>query len=93
MVDHHANPSGTWQTHQAASEAYRFLGNEERIGIVLNSTAGIPACDSLSQAGSLRYSKHRRSNIFPDIQTAKTPRLKCCTRIFAIFNRKYQFKN
>ena len=33
MVDHHANPSGTWQTHQAAREAYRFLGNEERIGI------------------------------------------------------------
>ena len=28
-----ANPSGTWQTHLAAREAYRFLGAEERIGI------------------------------------------------------------
>ncbi len=28
-----ANPSGTWQTHLAAREVYRFLGAEERIGI------------------------------------------------------------
>ena len=28
-----ANPAGTWHTHQAAREAYRFLGQEERIGI------------------------------------------------------------
>ncbi len=28
-----ANPTGTWQTHQAAREVYRFLGAEERIGI------------------------------------------------------------
>ena len=28
-----ANPSGTWQTFDAAREAYRFLGVEERIGI------------------------------------------------------------
>lgn len=28
-----ANPSGTWQIHQAAEEVYRFLGAEERIGI------------------------------------------------------------
>jgi dienelactone hydrolase len=28
-----ANPSGTWQTHAAAREVYRFLGVEERIGI------------------------------------------------------------
>ncbi|MEI8248393.1 MAG: hypothetical protein WCI51_21360, partial [Lentisphaerota bacterium] len=31
------------------------------------------ACDSLSQAGRLRYSKqHRRCDIFPDIQATKT---------------------
>lgn len=28
-----ANPSGTYQTYDAAREAYRFLGAEERIGI------------------------------------------------------------
>ena len=28
-----ANPSGTWQTHLAAREAYRFLGAEDHIGI------------------------------------------------------------
>lgn len=28
-----ANPSGTWLTHQAAREAYRFLGAETRLGI------------------------------------------------------------
>lgn len=28
-----ANPTGTWQTHLAAREAYRFLGAEDRIGI------------------------------------------------------------
>jgi hypothetical protein len=28
-----ANPTGTWQTHLAAREAYRFLGAEQRIGI------------------------------------------------------------
>ncbi len=28
-----SNPSGTWQTHLAAREVYRFLGAEERIGI------------------------------------------------------------
>ena len=28
-----ANPSGTYQTHCAAREAYRFLGAEDRIGI------------------------------------------------------------
>jgi hypothetical protein len=28
-----ANPSGTWQTHAAAREVYRFLGVPERIGI------------------------------------------------------------
>jgi hypothetical protein len=28
-----ANPAGTWQTHAAAREVYRFLGVEERIGI------------------------------------------------------------
>ena len=28
-----ANPSGTWQTHLAAREAYRFLGAAERIGL------------------------------------------------------------
>ncbi|MBT7304509.1 MAG: hypothetical protein HN849_33560 [Victivallales bacterium] len=27
-----ANPSGTWQTHTAAREVYRFLGAEESIG-------------------------------------------------------------
>jgi hypothetical protein len=27
-----SNPSGTWQTHLAAREAYRFLGAEQRIG-------------------------------------------------------------
>lgn len=27
-----ANPSGTWQTHLAAREAYRFLGAEDRMG-------------------------------------------------------------
>ncbi len=28
-----ANPEGTWRTHQAAREAYRFLDAEEKIGI------------------------------------------------------------
>lgn len=28
-----ANPSGTWQTHRAAREVYRFLGAETRLGI------------------------------------------------------------
>ncbi|HUW31967.1 MAG TPA: hypothetical protein VM223_10170 [Planctomycetota bacterium] len=28
-----ANPTGTWQTHSAAREVYRFLGAENRIGI------------------------------------------------------------
>lgn len=28
-----ANPTGTWQTHRAAREVYRFLGAGERIGI------------------------------------------------------------
>jgi hypothetical protein len=28
-----ANPSGTWRTHAAAKEIYRFLGFESRIGI------------------------------------------------------------
>lgn len=28
-----ANPGGTWQTHRAAAEAFRFLGAEEQIGI------------------------------------------------------------
>jgi hypothetical protein len=28
-----ANPTGTWQTHLAAREVYRFLGAEEHIGI------------------------------------------------------------
>lgn len=28
-----ANPEGTWQTHLAAREVYRFLGAEERLGI------------------------------------------------------------
>lgn len=28
-----ANPTGTWQTHEAARQVYRFLGIEERIGI------------------------------------------------------------
>lgn len=28
-----ANPSGTWQTHRAAREVFRFLGAEDRIGI------------------------------------------------------------
>lgn len=28
-----ANPTGTWQTHLAAREVYRFLGAEDRIGI------------------------------------------------------------
>lgn len=28
-----ANPAGTWRTHLAARQVYRFLGGEERIGI------------------------------------------------------------
>jgi len=28
-----ANPTGTWQTHAAARQVYRFLGGEERAGI------------------------------------------------------------
>jgi len=28
-----ANPTGTWQTHMAAREVYRFLGVPERIGV------------------------------------------------------------
>ncbi len=31
--DLHANPAGTWQTHMAAREVYRFLGCEECMGI------------------------------------------------------------
>ncbi len=31
--DLHANPAGTWQTHMAAREVYRFLGSEKRMGI------------------------------------------------------------
>ncbi len=33
LGDHWANPTGTWQTHQAACEVYRFLQAEQRIGI------------------------------------------------------------
>lgn len=33
LGDSHANPEGTWLIHQAAREACRFLGHEERIGI------------------------------------------------------------
>lgn len=33
LEDLWANPSGTWLTHQAAREVYRFLGVEERIDI------------------------------------------------------------
>lgn len=33
LSDLWANPSGTFQTHLAAREVYRLLGNEERIGI------------------------------------------------------------
>jgi hypothetical protein len=33
LGDHWANPSGTWQTHDAAREVYRFLGAADRIGI------------------------------------------------------------
>ncbi len=33
LGDHWANPSGTWQSHRAAREVYRFLGVEERLGI------------------------------------------------------------
>jgi len=32
LGDAWANPEGTWQTHQAAREVYRFLGASERIG-------------------------------------------------------------
>lgn len=31
--DLHANPAGTWQTHMAAREVYRFLGVADRMGI------------------------------------------------------------
>lgn len=34
-----ANPTGTWQTHLAAREVYRFLGAEDRIGIHYRSGA------------------------------------------------------
>lgn len=33
LGDYWANPAGTWHTHHAARDAYRFLGQEERIGI------------------------------------------------------------
>lgn len=33
LGDLYANPTGTWQTHRAAQEVYRFLGAEDRIGI------------------------------------------------------------
>ena len=33
LGDSHANPEGTWLIHQAAREAWKFLGAEERIGI------------------------------------------------------------
>lgn len=33
LADLWSNPSGTWQSHRAAREVYRFLGAEERIGI------------------------------------------------------------
>lgn len=33
LGDLNANPTGTWLTHAAAREAYRFLGAEQRIGI------------------------------------------------------------
>jgi hypothetical protein len=33
LGDLYANPTGTWQTHLAAREVYRFLGAEKRIGI------------------------------------------------------------
>jgi hypothetical protein len=33
LADLWANPTGTWQTHLAAREVYRFLGVESRIGI------------------------------------------------------------
>jgi len=32
LADVWANPEGTWQTHQAAREVYRFLGAPENIG-------------------------------------------------------------
>ena len=32
-----ANPSGTWQTHRAAREVFRFLGAEDRIGIAFRA--------------------------------------------------------
>jgi hypothetical protein len=33
LGDRWANPSGTWQSHLAAREVYRFLNAEERIGV------------------------------------------------------------
>ena len=33
LEDHWANPTGTWLTHLAAREVYRFLGVPDRIGI------------------------------------------------------------
>ena len=33
MGDIWANPSGTWQTHVAAKEAYQFLGHADRIAV------------------------------------------------------------
>jgi dienelactone hydrolase len=33
LDDHWANPTGTWQTHLAAREVFRFLGVPDRIGI------------------------------------------------------------
>lgn len=33
LADLWSNPSGTWQSHRAAREVYRFLGAEDRIGI------------------------------------------------------------
>jgi hypothetical protein len=33
LDDHWSNPSGTWHTHLAALEVYRFLGLAEKIGI------------------------------------------------------------
>lgn len=34
LADVGANPEGTWQTHRAAREVYRWLGVEDRLGIV-----------------------------------------------------------
>jgi hypothetical protein len=39
LGDLYANPTGTWQTHLAAREVYRFLGAENRIGIAYREGA------------------------------------------------------